>query len=805
MPDLSRALAPWRRLQLGQKAALALLVSCIPLVLMGLQISAIAGEQLRAQTLQSLELASTLGSERVSVSIDHLEERVAEIAATPEFRDIVADHAERSSESTVQRFADITADLRTGLAPDGLVGIAVYERGQPTPLAADGLLAPESTSTALRDATPDGIVNVADAFVADGVAHLPVVRRVSVDGSKSIELVTQWSLDTVVPTDDLSGLGRTARSELGAFQADGRVVVLRSWNADRVGVAEALEVSTTAAGIQIDDTGETVRATARIDGLGWVHVTEVERDELYADLAGVRDALIAVFMGAGLVVLTVGAVLFRSFTRRLGRVTAVAESIAEGDLTVRIDDPQADEVGRLSTAFDTMAVSLATDIDRRERVEQQLAFQATHDALTGLPNRMALTDHLDTLVADPTNHPVSVCFVDLDGFKAVNDQLGHAAGDELLSRAAQRLSDVTRTHDYVARLGGDEFVLVFPSTGANEASAMAERIVAALELPFEVADAEVEISASIGVADATDPTEASELIRQADIAMYRAKALGKGQAAVVDPETLRELDDRLQMAAQLREALVGDGLELVFLPIVDLASRRLVAVEAEVCWHHPDRGVIAGDEFEQFLTSAGLESLVDEWTIRTALGTWADLTVDGFAIDDLELAINLGKRTFLTPKTRQVLRKSLNRHELRADRLRLEVDETVLRANRDGLADAFAGYRALGVHVIIDRFGSDYSNLDRLRRLAIDGVKLSAGADGLTDRDDLPGRALVGSLATLAEAAGLRVGATGIDRADARDRLVELGCHEGQGSWLSEPLTRRQLERLVESRHLLEA
>lgn len=570
--DGSRLLAPWRRLQLGQKAALGLLVACVPLVLMGLQVSAIAGEELRAQTLQSVELASRLGSERAGASIDGLGDRVDDLALAPEFREVVADHAEQPSDATRQRFSDIVSDLGIGLGPDGLVGIAVFERGQPTPIAADGMLAPTTTSVALRSSSPDGEVTIADAFVDDGVAYLPVVRRVSVDGSRSVELVSQWRLDVVVPADDLAGLGRTARSEVSAFQGDGQLVVLRSDDPARVGVAERPGDLPSAGSIDVDDAGAVVLASAAVEGPGWIHRTAIDRDELYADIDGVRDALIAVFVGAGLVVLTAVAVLFRSFARRLGRVTAVAESIATGDLTVRIGDAQRDEVGRLSAAFDSMAASLADDIARRERVEQQLAFQATHDALTGLPNRVALTAHLDDLVGDTANHPISVCFVDLDGFKGVNDQLGHGAGDELLSRVAIRLDDVTRSHDYVARLGGDEFVLVFPSTGGAEASAMAERIVAALELPFEVADTDVAISASIGVADASDPTEPDELLRQADIAMYRAKALGKGQAAIVDPEALRQLDERLSLAAQLREALVTDGLELAYHPIVDLAS-----------------------------------------------------------------------------------------------------------------------------------------------------------------------------------------------------------------------------------------
>lgn len=803
--DFSRIVAPWRRLQLGQKAALGLVVACVPLVVMGLQVSAIARDELRAQTLQSVELASRLGSERVGTAYADLEDRVDDLALGAEFRSVVADHAEQPSDATRQRFADIAGDLSLGLEADGLEGVAVFERGQPTPLAADGTLAPTTTSIALRADAPDGVVVIGDAFVENGVAKLPVIRRVSVDGSRSVELVSQWRLDVVVPADDLDGLGRTARSELFAFQADGRIQVLRSDDPARVGQAESPGPLPSAGSIEIDDETELVVALATVDGPGWLHRTAIERSELYGEIDGVRSALIAVFVGAGLVVLVAVAFLFRSFARRLGRVTAVAESIATGDLTVRIGDDQADEVGRLSAAFDTMAESLAEDIERRERVEQQLAFQATHDALTGLPNRVALTTHLDALVADSANHPVSVCFVDLDGFKGVNDQLGHAAGDELLSRAARRLSDVTRTHDYVARLGGDEFVLVFPKTGGGEAGAMAERIVAALELPFEVAESEVAISASIGVADASDPTEADELIRQADIAMYRAKALGKGQAAIVDPDTLRQLDERLTLSAQLREALIADRLELAYHPIVELGTKRLVAVEADVQWRHPERGVISGDEFTDFLDQAGLSALVDEWVVRSAISEWSDLITEGFAIDDLELAVNLSNRSFLTPKVRQVVRQALQRGEVSADRVRIEVDETVLRSNRDGLADAFAGFRGLGVNVIIDRFGSDYSNLDRLRRLAIDGVKLAAGADGLADRDDLPGRALVGSLATLADAAGLRVGATGIDRSSVRDRLLELGCHEGQGSWLSEPLSRRQLERLVESRHLLEA
>lgn len=790
---------------------MAVLASCIPLVALGVQVANVASSLLKDQVLNNVGLAGQVESERVNAAVDRASDGVTSIVRDQRFQDLVDGQSGLGSVSTNNEAFQEYLDVVSGrFRTDGLDAIEVI-MGTGTTFSS-GSISSATRGQLLQMGSAESLVG--SVFLnSNGQPKLPVMERFTPGGGGiGVTIVSEWDVQALLRGGvDLESLGESARTLVLQPNPDGTNLVIVRTDSNVVGQTIAIEtnpvldqpspvIETT------DNQGvAVVQASARVDvGPAWIAVVEVDQDDLYSDLGQVRLGVIAVFVAAGLVILTVIAVAFRSFVRRLARMTVLAESVASGDLTVRTGDEQLDELGRLSNAFDDMTQALAEDIARRERVEAQLAYQATHDSLTGLPNRHQLIEELDQILIE-SNELLSVLFVDLDGFKEVNDRHGHGAGDELLIRVAERLRDVLRPMDFLARLGGDEFVIVLRGLGLMEAERLASRVVAALELPFIVSEVEVGISASIGVSSAASTDRSSErLIKEADIAMYRAKAMGKGRAVRVTEESLEEVDKRVSILTELREAANNGDLELLLWPIGNLENGALMGMEATVRWNHPERGVVPPAEFLPLALNSGFASQIDEWVISNAVQLVADWRDEGLPVDDLEMAINLTTEMFLDPRSRQLLTEEISRHSLRSSNFRIEVPETILRGDGTLLKDVFNTYRAIGMPVTLDRFGSDYSSLDRLPRFAIDAVKIDLNliAD-LSNR--LSSRALVGSLITLAQTAGLRVSAAGVDDDLLRHQLVELKCARGQGLWLSPAINASEMAELIAARRLVDA
>ncbi len=789
---------------------MAVLAACIPLVALGVQVANIASNLLKVQVLNNVGLAGQVESERVNAAVDRASDGVTSIARDQRFQDLVDGQSSLGSVSTntssFQEYLDVVSGrFRT----DGLDAIEVI-MGTGTTLSS-GSISSATRGQLLQMGSAESLVGT--VFLdSNGQPKLPVMERFTPGGGGiGVTIVSEWDVQTLLRGGvELDSLGESARTLVLQPNPDGTNLVIVRTDSSVVGQVVSLEtnpvldqpspVIETTDPIGVD----VVQASSRVDvGPAWIAVVEVDQADVYSDLGQVRLAVIGVFVAAGLVILVVIAVAFRGFVRRLARMTNLAESVANGDLTVRTGDDQLDELGRLSNAFDDMAQALAEDIARRERVEAQLAYQATHDSLTGLPNRHQLIEELDQILIE-SNELLSVLFVDLDGFKEVNDRHGHGAGDELLIRVAERLRDVLRPMDFLARLGGDEFVIVLRGMGLMEAERLASRVVSALELPFIVAELEVGISASIGVSSASSDRSSERLIKEADIAMYRAKAMGKGRAVRVTEESLEEVDKRVSILTELREAANNGDLELLLWPVGDLEDGTLTGMESTVRWNHPERGVVPPAEFLPLALNSGFASQIDEWVISKAVQLVADWRTEGLPVDDLEMSINLTTEMFLDPRSRQLLTEEISRHSLRSSNFRVEVPETILRGDGALLKDVFNTYRAIGMPVTLDRFGSDYSSLDRLPRFAIDAVKIDLNliAD-LANR--LSSRALVGSLITLAQTAGLRVAAAGVDDDLLRHQLVELNCKSGQGLWLSPAVNADQMAELIAARRLVDA
>ncbi|MEA2527544.1 MAG: hypothetical protein QOF73_4771 [Thermomicrobiales bacterium] len=425
------------------------------------------------------------------------------------------------------------------------------------------------------------------------------------------------------------------------------------------------------------------------------------------------------------------------------------------------------------------------DVSERKALEARLAHQAFHDPLTGLPNRALLMDRLGHALARAARHPtaVAVLFLDLDGFKVVNDTLGHSAGDHLLVRTAQRLRDCLRDGDTVARVGGDEFVCVLEDVNdANEPAAVAARIIARLGEPIVLDGHEVVVTPSVGIAVSGVPSvPAEDLVRHADQAMYAAKRRGKARAALYEPGMDDEAWARLQGEADLRRAIASGEFRVHYQPIVDLTTGEVDEVEALVRWQHPQRGLVPPDDFIPLAEATGLIVPLGEWVLAEAcreVRAW-----DG---PPLVVAVNLSARQLEQPNLVGVIARILGATGLAPWRLKLEITESV------ALADAGAGVvllrqlKTLGVQLAIDDFGSGYSGLGALKRAPIDTLKIDRAFVAGLGRDPAD-EAILQAVVAFARALGLGVTAEGIETAEQVTALQSLGCDHGQGFYFGAP------------------
>ncbi|HWZ57843.1 MAG TPA: EAL domain-containing protein [Gemmatimonadaceae bacterium] len=425
------------------------------------------------------------------------------------------------------------------------------------------------------------------------------------------------------------------------------------------------------------------------------------------------------------------------------------------------------------------------DVSERRRLEAELVHQAFHDALTGLANRALFRDRVEhalTRTGRDSDH-VAVCFLDLDNFKAVNDGLGHEAGDRLLCVVAARLVGATRTHDTVARLGGDEFALLLEGVRDDaEALAIIDRVESAMRIPMSLDGKSVSVSASTGIARGGPESRAEELLRNADVAMYRAKARGGGTHAMFVPEMHAAVLDRLELEGDLRMAIAAQQFHLLYQPVVELASGRIVGVEALLRWQHHTRGLVMPGEFIPLAEESGLIIPLGRWVLNEACRQGAR-----FGGPALSISVNLSGRQLQHPGLTDDVVDALRRSGLPPDRLVLEITESVIMQDTESTLHKLRALKKLGIRLAIDDFGTGYSSLGYLQRFPIDILKLDKTfvdnvARGGTDA------ALARAIIALGDTLRLSTVAEGVEHAQQRDELLALGCELAQGYLFARPL-----------------
>jgi diguanylate cyclase (GGDEF)-like protein len=441
--------------------------------------------------------------------------------------------------------------------------------------------------------------------------------------------------------------------------------------------------------------------------------------------------------------------------------------------------------------------ALYVNNDALASTNKQLEMQATHDGLTGLPNRNLLQRRLEQAIhlAHKGNIPTALLLLDLDRFKEVNDTLGHDVGDLLLQQVGPRLQAYLRPTDLLTRLGGDEFAIMLPATDATTAIQIARTLLEALAAPFLIGKHAFDIGGSIGIALTPElGFEGTTLLRCADVAMYVAKR-GQSGHAVYSQEIDHHNPRKLALMSELRQAIADNGLLLCYQPKVSLLLGQIVGVEALVRWPHPVHGLIPPDEFIPLAEQTGLIGPLTQWVLKQAIRQCRDWGKMGL---HLKIAVNLSTRTLFDPELLSTVTGLLTANEVAPSRLTLEITESTLVDDPERAHMALARLRACGVSIALDDFGTGYSSLSYLKRLPLDEIKIDKSLVLGLDADGNPADvAIVRAVVAMARPLRCKVVAEGVESAEIWKLLRELGCDLAQGFYLSRPLPVEALEQWV--------
>jgi diguanylate cyclase (GGDEF)-like protein len=455
-----------------------------------------------------------------------------------------------------------------------------------------------------------------------------------------------------------------------------------------------------------------------------------------------------------------------------------------------------DEQGRIVSIL-----SFVQDVSSRIQAEERLQYLATRDALTGLPNRVLLQERLTQAIAKAkrSGERVGVLFIDLDRFKNVNDTLGHRIGDELLKRVTTTLSHALRQTDLLARLGGDEFMVIVEEFDDPEVlNRIAQKLQDAVSQPFEVEEHDIYVTSSIGISVYPDDGDApEELLKHADVAMYRSKELGRNTYQFFDADLAAHRLEQHTLEAALRNAVKENALALHYQPVVRITDNAIVGAEALLRWHDPDHGDVAPQVFIPLAEESGLIHVLGEWVLRTAALQCVAWHKAGLP---LKVSVNLSGRQFYREDLAQRITDIVREAGCKPEWVELEVTESSLLHDLDSIKKVLQQLREDGFAVAIDDFGTGYSSLSHLKHFPIDTLKIDISfiADIETDPGDA---AITEAIIALARGLGLRVVAEGVATREQFDFLGARGCHCFQGYLISEALPAGEFETFSRVRH----
>jgi diguanylate cyclase (GGDEF)-like protein len=537
----------------------------------------------------------------------------------------------------------------------------------------------------------------------------------------------------------------------------------------------------------------TIAVARWISGEGMAIAIEAGREtwEIFGELAAHRAA-------------SLNEVTWRCFWWR----NVMAEVLEESATQMELEPDtlaQALNILQLSLEFSLLRMCECFEVERRRtdeelaRREEELGFLATHDALTGLPNRTLILDRVEQMLARSARSktPVAALFIDLDNFKSINDTLGHAVGDELLEAVTARLGGVTRDADALGRIGGDEFVVVSEELSLSVGPELiAERLLDALKHPFNLGDdkaTRVTVTASIGIA-AGERISAEELLRDADIAMYRAKWDGRNRYVVFETGMQDTIQKRMELEMDLREALGKDEFFLAYQPTIDLTDMSPTGVEALIRWRHPVRGVVQPDDFIPLLEETGLIVEVGKWVLEQACVQGAAWRAAGHPIG---MAVNVSGRQLDTDQLIADIEGALSASGLEPTALTIEITETTLMRNAEETVVRLTAIKELGVRIAIDDFGTGYSSLAHLQKFPVDALKIDRSfIAGLKHNQE--GETLIRTLVQLGKALSIETFAEGIEQQRELSLLRDENCDTGQGFLFARPLDTEATEAFLQ-------
>ena len=444
---------------------------------------------------------------------------------------------------------------------------------------------------------------------------------------------------------------------------------------------------------------------------------------------------------------------------------------------------------------------LQNEIVERRVMEQQLTSDSLHDEMTGLPNRVLFLDRLERAIEYCKRRPeymFAALFIDIDQFKVINDSLGHLTGDQLLVSIGRRMKACLRSSDTIARFGGDEFAILLEMTSEKEsASVVAQKIQEAVKLPFKLDGHELYITASIGIVmSLVEYNYPEDVLRDADIAMYQAKALGKARFEIFTIKMRSQAFSRLEVEQDLRTALEKGQFQLYYQPILSMESNQVVSLEALIRWNHPKRGLLLPGEFLSIAEELGLILPIGKWVLNEACAQLHRWHKKHPGLQNVTVNVNVSNRQFSQHDFIEEVLEALRTHDLQANSLKLEITESVLISNYAGANEIFSRLRDLGIQLQIDDFGSGYSALGYLQHFPISAIKIDKSfIDGMGK--GRRGIELIRAIVSMSRELGMEAIAEGIETGEQFNELKGLFCAFGQGFLLSKPLDEEAAEKVL--------